>query len=210
MAPKKETSSEGPRRNLSGYQYFCQEMRSELKSEHPDMKASEVMSELGRRWKAASAEERKPFEAKAAEDKLRYNREKEEMGITSVSRKRKTSDNGKEKTTRTSSAYNLFVKKMRPQVVEENPDMENKHILGELGRRWSALDASEKAPYEEEAKKLKENAPPAAPKAAKRSSTRKPRLTKTVESEEEMTESEDEPAAKRSRSDESEEESEED
>ena len=38
-----------------------------MKQAHPELKSSEVMSELGRRWKQLSPAARKPFEDKAAE-----------------------------------------------------------------------------------------------------------------------------------------------
>ena len=38
-----------------------------MKQAHPEIKSSEVMSELGRRWKQLSPAARKPFEDKAAE-----------------------------------------------------------------------------------------------------------------------------------------------
>jgi len=72
---KKERT--GPKRALSSYMYFCQDSRDSVKAENPDMNGKEVTSELGRRWKELSDDQKTPFEAKAAADKLRYESEKE-------------------------------------------------------------------------------------------------------------------------------------
>ncbi len=75
-AQKKERT--GPKRPLSAYMYFCADMREVIKTENPEMTGKEVPSELGRRWKALSDEEKKPYEEKQALDKERYVSEKAE------------------------------------------------------------------------------------------------------------------------------------
>ena len=54
-------------RTLSAYMLFMAAERDAVKQAHPEIKSSEVMSELGRRWKQLSPAARKPFEDKAAE-----------------------------------------------------------------------------------------------------------------------------------------------
>jgi high mobility group protein B1 len=46
-------------------------------AENPGMKVGEVAKVLGARWKAIGAEEKSVFEAKAKEDKVRYQAEME-------------------------------------------------------------------------------------------------------------------------------------
>ena len=76
-APKKERV--GPKRPLSSYMYFCQDTRDSVKKDNPEMNGKEVTSELGRRWKELTDAEKKPFEAKGAVDKLRYEKEKVQL-----------------------------------------------------------------------------------------------------------------------------------
>jgi hypothetical protein len=71
---KKERT--GPKRALSSYMYFCQDARESVKNDNPDMNGKEVTSELGRRWKELTDEQKLPFEAKASADKTRYQAEK--------------------------------------------------------------------------------------------------------------------------------------
>ena len=81
---KKERT--GPKRPLSAYMYFCQDAREAIKNDHPDMAGREVTTELGRRWKELSDEQKKPYEAKHATDKERYASEKASGAETSESK----------------------------------------------------------------------------------------------------------------------------
>ena len=69
-------------RTLSAYMLFMAAERDAVKQAHPEIKSSEVMSELGRRWKQLSPAARKPFEDKAAE--LKQERADEQNPIPST------------------------------------------------------------------------------------------------------------------------------
>jgi len=75
------TAPKGPR---NAYMMYIQQNREKLQKECVDSPLKEgntfgaISRELGRRWKALSAEERKKFEDLAAEDKVRHEREKRE------------------------------------------------------------------------------------------------------------------------------------
>ena len=51
------------------------------------------------------------------------------------------------KTKRQPNAYMIFVKKMRPKIVKENPDMSFTEIGKRLGEMWRALSDDEKKKY---------------------------------------------------------------
>jgi len=51
-SPKKESAS--PKRSLSAYIFFCNEKREEIKKKNPTMKATEIMTEMGKLWKDLS------------------------------------------------------------------------------------------------------------------------------------------------------------
>ncbi len=70
-------SKDGQKKPLSGYMLFCKEERPKVVKEHPDMKAKEVMTELGKRWKALSDEGRKKHNDKSADLKSKFNKENE-------------------------------------------------------------------------------------------------------------------------------------
>ncbi|CDS03600.1 hypothetical protein LRAMOSA01002 [Lichtheimia ramosa] len=66
----------GPKRGLSAYMFFSQEMRPKVKEENPDASFGTLGKILGEKWKAMSDEEKAPYTAKAEEDKKRYEAEK--------------------------------------------------------------------------------------------------------------------------------------
>ncbi|CCF59196.1 hypothetical protein KAFR_0G01620 [Kazachstania africana CBS 2517] len=86
MAPTKDTKKRtqrrkkdpnAPKRALSAYMFFANENRDIVRSENPDVTFGQIGRILGERWKALNAEDKEPYEAKAAADKKRYESEKE-------------------------------------------------------------------------------------------------------------------------------------
>ncbi len=55
--------------------FFCNEERAKIKEEQPDLKQTEIMGELGKRWKELSDDAKAPFNKLAEEDKARYEEE---------------------------------------------------------------------------------------------------------------------------------------
>lgn len=81
---KKNVEKTGPKRAKSAYLFFCDAHRNTIKSEHPEMKATEITGELGRRWNdlkedSSRKDEFSEYEKLAAEDKQRYETEKSSM-----------------------------------------------------------------------------------------------------------------------------------
>ena len=58
---KKGKKKSKAKRAPSGYIIFCQDKREEIKSENPEMKATEITKELGRQWKELSQEEKDEY-----------------------------------------------------------------------------------------------------------------------------------------------------
>lgn len=61
--PKKEKPSP---KKMTGYVYYCSYYRDEFKTNHPEMKKSEVNKELTRQWNELSKEEKKDWSDSAA------------------------------------------------------------------------------------------------------------------------------------------------
>ncbi|BGP58039.1 hypothetical protein JCM8202_001722 [Rhodotorula sphaerocarpa] len=72
--PKKDPNA--PKRPLSAYMLFSQDKRAEVKEEQPDVSFGEIGKILGSKWKEATPDEKKPYEDKAAAEKVRYEKEK--------------------------------------------------------------------------------------------------------------------------------------
>jgi hypothetical protein len=55
---KRKRDPDAPKAPLSSYMLFCRDMREELKSEKPELDAKQMVSELGKRWREISQDER--------------------------------------------------------------------------------------------------------------------------------------------------------
>lgn len=64
--------------------FFANENRDIVKAENPNITFGQVGKVLGEKWKALTAEEKEPYEAKAKADKKRYESEKELYMATQV------------------------------------------------------------------------------------------------------------------------------
>ncbi|XP_073224112.1 FACT complex subunit SSRP1 isoform X2 [Cicer arietinum] len=69
---KKKKDPNAPKRALSGFMFFSQMERENLKKTNPGISFTDVGRVLGEKWKKMSAEEKEPYEAKAQADKKRY------------------------------------------------------------------------------------------------------------------------------------------
>jgi len=72
---KKAKDPNAPKRALSAFFWFCNDERPKVKETIPDASVGEVAKELGRRWNAISPDVKQKYEALAAKDKARYEKE---------------------------------------------------------------------------------------------------------------------------------------
>ena len=127
-------------------------------------------------WNNLTEKEKKVYKKKETNDKLRYKKEREALAkqleseaasqpaveenlvsptpaaSTSSKSSKKSSKSSKssgKSTTKSSSpsSYNVFQKKMRPQLKEQFPNLSTKEITSKLGESWRALSDTEKATY---------------------------------------------------------------
>ncbi|KAL8916940.1 MAG: hypothetical protein Q9208_008261 [Pyrenodesmia sp. 3 TL-2023] len=73
---KKKKDPNAPKRGLSAYMFFANDNRDSVREENPGITFGQVGKVLGEKWKALNATQRKPYEARAAADKERYESEK--------------------------------------------------------------------------------------------------------------------------------------
>ena len=74
-APKKDPNA--PKKGKGSYMFYAVAKRDELKEAHPDLSYGDLSKKIGEAWKAASDEDKAPYEEKAAADKERYLKETE-------------------------------------------------------------------------------------------------------------------------------------
>ena len=93
--PKKPTKDpNAPKRALSSFLAFSGELRPKINAEMPELKLTEVATELGRRWKALSDGEKQPYVDMAKKDKERYEAEMEHYVAPKEFRKKKKRKKG--------------------------------------------------------------------------------------------------------------------
>ncbi|TVY46215.1 Non-histone chromosomal protein [Lachnellula occidentalis] len=81
-AEKKKKDPNAPKRGLSAYMFFANEQRENVREENPGITFGQVGKVLGERWKALNDKQRTPYEAKAAQDKKRYEDEKATYNVS--------------------------------------------------------------------------------------------------------------------------------
>ncbi|GFN90951.1 high mobility group protein 1 [Plakobranchus ocellatus] len=138
---KKQKDTNKPKRAISAYFVFLAECRTEAAQlGKPLTKIAEFTKLASEKWKALTAEQKRPYEAQAAIDKKRY---EEEMAIY----KGKTVDPNKPK--RPPTAYFLFLADFRPRMAGSG--IEHKELLKKAGEEWRNMPAHIKGPYEKRA-----------------------------------------------------------
>ena len=73
---KKKKDPNAPKRNMSAFFLYSNEVRDRVKEENPGIKFGEVAKIISKEFKELSADERAKWDAEAANDKERYLREK--------------------------------------------------------------------------------------------------------------------------------------
>ncbi|CDK25585.1 unnamed protein product [Kuraishia capsulata CBS 1993] len=79
---RKKKDPNAPKRSLSAYMFFANEQRDVVRAENPGIAFGQIGKLLGEKWKALDAAGKVPYEAKAEEDKKRYELEKLEYQKT--------------------------------------------------------------------------------------------------------------------------------
>ncbi|CAJ1990557.1 TDP1 / high mobility group protein [Leishmania donovani] len=156
---KEKKPDDYPKGALSPYIIFVNENREKLKAKHPDMKNTDLLSEMGNLWKKASEEEKSRYQKLADEDKLRYDREMAayiarggavfKRGGKKAKREKKEKDPQAPK--RALTAYFFFASDYRAK----HANIPAKQQMSEAGAAWGKMSAEEKKPYEELAAKDK-------------------------------------------------------
>lgn len=72
---KRQKDPDAPKRPLSAFFWFCNDERPKVKVTMPDSTVGDVAKELGRRWNECTEDQKSKYEALAAKDKARYEKE---------------------------------------------------------------------------------------------------------------------------------------
>ncbi|KAG6527894.1 high mobility group B protein 6-like [Zingiber officinale] len=173
------------RKPCPAYVSWCKDQWNDVKKENLDADFKEISNVLGTKWKALSADEKKPYTDRYQKEKEAYQevvkqekREKEAMKLLEEEQMQKTAmelleqylqfqqeveKEGKKarkekdplKPKHPMSAFFLFSKERREALLQEKKTI--LEISKIAGEEWKNMAEEQKAPYEEIAKTLKEN-----------------------------------------------------
>ena len=145
---RKKKDPNAPKKWKTGYIFYCTENRAEVKEANPDFSATQITTELAKKWKSLTEKEKKKFEDMSQKDRVRYDDEmtgyEPPSDVETTKKSRKKEKTGPKRPTQ---AYIFFCKAQRDVVKQENPNMNGKNVTAELGARWKALTDEEKKPY---------------------------------------------------------------
>jgi high mobility group protein B2 len=155
---KERKEKSGVKRALSAYMFYCKEKRPEFKKEHPKASFSELGKICGEQWKSLSDEDKKPFEKMHDDDKIRYEKEKEDAGETEddSKQKKKRAKKVAGQPKKGKSAFVFFGEDKRKEMKEQGKTAPFAEMGKIIGDAWKALSDDEKKPYQDKAARAKE------------------------------------------------------
>ncbi|KAI0299761.1 high mobility group box domain-containing protein [Multifurca ochricompacta] len=76
VANKKTRDPDAPKRAASSYIFFQNDLRQELRKQHPDISPAEIMARVSKQWAEMMPEQKAPYERLQAEAKQKWEAEK--------------------------------------------------------------------------------------------------------------------------------------
>ena len=161
----------------TSFSFYTKENRALIQKKNPKATFGQLSKLVSAEWNNLTEKEKKVYKKKETNDKLRYKKEREALAKqleseaasqpaveenlvsptpapssksskSSKKASKSSKSSGKSATKSSSpSSYNVFQKKMRPQLKEQFPDLSTKEITSKLGESWRALSDAEKATY---------------------------------------------------------------
>jgi len=144
-----------PKRPMSSYMLFANDIRAKLKSENPDAPITEIAKLTGAAWKEADDATKKKFEKKHKAAMAKYNEEIADLPAEAkkAGTKRKKDPNAPK---RPMSAYFLWFQSSRAELKEENPGSSVTDLGKIAGAKWREMDDDDKEEWTAKAAEAKE------------------------------------------------------
>ncbi len=151
--PRKKRT--GPKKPLSAYTLFVVEVRNNVQRDNPHLSFKEVASKVGAMWRELPEHHKEKYQQLAEQDKVRYDREKEEWRIRAQNappeedKQKRKKRKGAPKNNL--SAYTYYIMDVRKDVQLNNPHMSFKEVAQHVGQMWRNLDVESRAIYTQKA-----------------------------------------------------------
>jgi len=146
---EREKAEAKPRKAKTSFNLFFKAQYDAAKKQAGEKPAGEksavsgIAKIIGQKWAAATPADKKKYETLAEKDKERFQKEMKAYSLTLPPK-------------RALSSFMVFSKKERLKLQEEQPQLSLPSVSKILGDRWATLTPEQRAPFEKEAKKLKD------------------------------------------------------
>lgn len=144
---RRKKDSNAPKRAMSAFMFFSNDIRETVKKERPDLAFLEIATEIGARWQATPEPKRKKYQLMAEKDKKRYLEQKSDYvpdpAFLKAGRKKKDPYAPK----RSLSAYLYYCNDFREAVKTKNPGVKITQIATILATHWKALPEKKRGKY---------------------------------------------------------------
>ena len=171
VSKKADKDPNEPKKNKSGYMFYCADGRVEIKEKTPDLDNKSIVVELGVRWtkiKESDPDKLKHYNDMAEQDKKRYQEEKGKQVKPSKAEKAEKAEEEVEKKVKKTIKKNQDVSSTdaeepkkktkvngyinycianREQCKTDNPTVLPKDITKKLSEGWKSLSDEEKEKY---------------------------------------------------------------
>ena len=126
----------------SSYSIFLNEKKPEYEKKNPGKTLKEIRSIMTSDWASMSEKEKEPFETI-------YNEKKQEFldKVKSINPDIVSTFDKSQAPKAPLRPYTIFVKEQMKVIKEENPEINSKLIMGEIGKKWKALTEEGKKKY---------------------------------------------------------------
>lgn len=147
--------ADGVKKARTAYFFFCDEKREEMKGENEGLSFGAVNHKLGEMWANLSQAAKKPYEAKAAKDKARFEKEYESAKSSAIERG-EFKENPMKSIKKPRTSYLCFStdEAVRKKYAKKAND--NKELMKILGEVWKGMSDKERKPYVDEAEQDKQ------------------------------------------------------
>lgn len=122
---KKRKDPNAPKRASNAYMIFCKERRAQLKLDRPDLPFGQLGKRLGDMWRSMTAEEKKPYEDRATNDRDRYKGEMNSYQSASMMKQVNQATGNSNNVTNNSSSNNYSSQPASNLPISNDPSQHN-------------------------------------------------------------------------------------
>lgn len=164
MAPRKLKDGNAPKKNLTAYMIWSNDVRNKVREANPEAKMTDLAKIMGEQWKTVSDEEKARYQQLALAERARYDAEITAYKNTDSFRAfqqlrasmkdqpkkgKKNKDKDPNAPKKAVGAYMHFCKEQRPLLAEKNPEASFVDLGRLLGVEWQKYTPEQRKKYDD-------------------------------------------------------------